>query len=428
MERRTFLALLALPAVAQVLAACGDDDPPSTKGRRSSLKSSSARVTNGTDPAAAAGAVNAFAADLYEQLVTADPDANLVFSPASIAIALTMASAGARGRTLDEMDGVLYITDTNAIHQSMNGLAAVLAAANKSKDMTPEGGSGVQTVQVNIANSLWGQLGLTFEPAFLDLLAAQYGAGMETVDYVTDPDGARVAINAWVSDATEQRIPELLTDGAITTETLLTLVNAVYLKAAWAQEFFESATTSSTFTTSKGAAKKVPMMHRGGDIAYATGDGWQAIELDYVFGDLGMVLAVGDTPDSVLPDGPAVFGQLSSTLVDVSLPKFDHQTTTALAKVLQAMGMTTPFGDSADFSGMTKEAALFISGVVHQANITVDEKGTEAAAATAITMAGTAAPEQPPIEVRFDRPFTYWLREKSTNAILFMGRVNDPTG
>ena len=428
MERRTFLALLALPAVTQFLAACGDDDPPSTKGRRSSLKSSAARVATGTDPTAAAAAVNAFAADLYEQLVTTDPDANLVFSPASIAIALTMASAGAKGQTLAEMDGVLHITDGSAIHRSMNGLTAAFAAANKSKDMTPEGGSGVQTVQVSIANSLWGQLGLTFEPTFLDLLAAEYGAGMETVDYATDADGARVAINAWVSDATEQRIPELLSDGAITAETLLTLVNAVYLKAAWAQEFYESATTSSTFTTSKGAAKKVPMMHRGGDLAYATGDGWQAVELDYVFGDLGMVLAVGDTPDSVLPDGPTLFGQLSPTLVEVSLPKFDHASTISLGEILQTMGMTTPFGGSADFSGMTDDAALFIGGVVHQANITVDEKGTEAAAATAITLAGSAAPEQPPIEVRFDRPFTYWLREESTNAILFMGRVNDPTG
>ena len=428
MERRTFLALLALPAVAQLLAACGDDDPPATKGRRSSLKSNVARVTTGTDPAAAAATVNAFAADLYERLVDDSPDDNLVFSPASIAMALTMASAGAGGATLAEMDGVLHITDPAAIHPSMNGLAAAFQAANMSKDTTAEGGSGVQTVQVNIANSLWGQAGLTFRPAFLDLLAAHYGAGMEVVDYAADAEGARKDINAWVDDATEGRIAELLPQGAINAATLLTLVNAVYMKAAWAEEFQTGATSDQPFTTSAGEHRVVPTMHRGGELPYAAGGGWQAVELDYVFGRLSMVVAVGESVDAPLPDGSTVFGALQPTLVTVSLPKFDHAVIISLGKVLQAMGITTAFGAKADFSGMTSEAALFIGGVTHQANITVDEKGTEAAAATAITMAGSAAPTDPPIEVHFDRTFTYWVREKATDAILFMGRVTDPTG
>ncbi len=427
MERRHFLALLALPAVAQLLASCGDDDPPATKGRRSSLKSNATRITTGTDPAAAAAAVNAFAADLYEQLVQVDPKANLVFSPASIAIALAMASAGAKGQTLAEMDGVLHITDGAAIHRSMNGLAAAFDACNRSKDLTAEGGTGTQAVKVSITNSLWSQDGLTLSPSFLDTLSAEYGAGVETVDYATDPNAARVAINEWVADATEDRIPELLADGVITRDTLLTLVNAVYLKANWANEIYPEATKDEPFTTGAGSTVTVPMMHTGGELPYAEGDGWQATSLAYAFGDLEMVFAVGDTATTVLPEASVLFPQLATRLVQLGLPRFDFATTANLGDTLAEMGMPTPFTDGADFSGITADAALLITDVVHQANITLDEKGTEAAAATAVVMAGTSAPVDPPAIVTLDRPFTFWLRHTGTNAILFMGRVNDPT-
>jgi len=221
MERRQFIALLALPAVAQVLAACGEPDDPladSTKGRRASLQGSAARVTTGADPAAAAAAVNAFAADLYEQLVASNPTKNLVFSPTSIAIALAMVSAGAKGRTLDEIDGVLHVTDPAGIHRSMNGLSAAFDSCNKSKDLISEGGEGTHEVKVSITNSLWAQDGLTLTPAFLDTLSAEYGAGVETVDYADDTEAARVAINEWVADATEDRIPELLGEGVLTAD------------------------------------------------------------------------------------------------------------------------------------------------------------------------------------------------------------------
>jgi len=429
MERRHFIALLALPAVAQVLAACGDDDDPfanSTQGRRASLQGSAARVTTGADPAAAAAAVNAFGADLYEQLVAANPTANLVFSPASIAIALAMTSAGAKGQTLDEIDGVLHVTDPAGIHRSMNGLSAAFDACNKTKDLTAEGGDGSHEVKVSITNSLWAQAGLTLTPAFLDTLSAEYGAGVETVDYATDAESARVAINDWVADATEDRITELLSEGVLTAETLLTLVNAVYLKANWANEIYPQATIDSPFTTAKGDTVTAPMMRTGGDLPYAEGDGWQATALAYAFGDLDMVFAVGDTADTPLPDASVLFPQLAARTVQLGLPRFDFATTTNLGDTLGTMGMSTAFSDTADFSGITTDAQLFITDVVHQANITLDEKGTEAAAATAVVMAGTAAPVENS-EVILDRPFTFWLRHVTTGAVLFMGRVNDPT-
>ncbi len=428
MERRSFLALLAVPAVAQLLASCGDDsEPPETKGRRASKQSSAARVTTGADPTAAAAAVNAFAADLHEQLLAANPTANLVFSPASIAIALAMTSAGAKGATLAEMDGVLHVADAAAIHRSMNGLAASFDACNKAKDLAAEGGEGTQAVKVSITNSLWSQDGLQLEPAFLDTLAAEYGAGVETVDYSTDTAGARSTINDWVADATEDRIPELLGDGVLTRDTLLTLVNAVYLKANWAAEILPQATEDEPFTTAAGTTVTVPMMHTGGQLAYAEGDGWQATSLAYAFGDLEMVFAVGDTATTALPDSSVLFPQLSTRLVQLGLPRFDFATNANLGAILTAMGMATAFSDRADFSGITADAALFISDVVHQANITLDEKGTEAAAATAVVMAGTSAPIDPPAVITLDRPFTFWLRHTGNGAVLFMGRVNDPT-
>jgi serpin B len=415
--------------VAHLLAACGEPDDPfenSTKGRRASLQGSAARVTTGTDPAAATAAVNAFGADLFELLAAKDPNANLVVSPASIAIALAMTSAGAKGLTLEEIDGVLHVTDPAGIHRSMNGLVATFDACNKSKSLVAEGGEGEHEVRVSITNSLWSQDGLTLTPAFLDTLSAEYGAGVETVDYANDSEAARVAINEWVADATEDRIPELLSEGVLTAQTLLTLVNAVYLKANWANEIYPQSTTGTPFTTAAGDTVTAQMMRTGGNLPYAEGDGWQATALPYAFGDLDMVFAVGDTTTTPLPDSSVLFPQLASRTVELRLPKFDFATNTTLGDTLAAMGMPTALSDRADFSGITADAQLFIADVVHQANITLDEKGTEAAAATAAVFAGTSAPTDVAV-VTLDRPFTFWLRHVATGAVLFMGRVNDPT-
>jgi serpin B len=361
-------------------------------------------------------------------MLAAKPTDNLVVSPSSIVFALAMTSAGAKGSTLAAMDSTLHIADPATIAHSMNGLATSLTKVNKTKDNTKEGGTGTSSVVLQTVNSLWGQAGLTFEQAFLNELWAEYLAPLYTVDYRTDPEAARVAINGWVDGSTHDRIPELLPKGTITTDSRLTLVNAIYLKANWMDEFAVAKTSKAAFTTAAGNSVQVDMMHRSGEMSYAKGDGWQAVDLPYVFGDLSFTVAVGDATSSAVPDGPTVVAALSpGRLVDLGLPKFDIGTTTMLADLLRAMGMAEAFSAQADFSGMTTQEKLFISDVVHQANITVDEKGTEAAAATAVVMAGTAAPVGPPVQLTFDRPFTFWLRDTATGAIVFMGRVADPS-
>lgn len=426
MQRRTFLQLLALPAAAQVLGSCGDDDKPAGPYQASSLRGDAPRAT-GSDPAAAVAAVNAFGDDLFAHLTAANPTANLVFSPASIVLALAMTSAGARGATLQEMHQVLHIADADAIHRSMNALDASLAAANLSQDNAVNGGEGISAVELSVANSLWGQAGLNFEQAFLDLLSAEYGAGLELVDYERDPEAAREAINAWVADQTRDRIPELLAKGVINQDSRLTLVNAIYLKANWQHTFDPAQTVRAPFAAPAGEVE-VDMMSSSSTIAYGSGEGWQAVELPYVFEEMAMVVAVGDAPESLIPDLDEVVAALASRPVDLQFPKFDIETATSLVDVLKEMGMPTPFSDAADFSGMTTADQLVIGDVVHQANITVDEEGTEAAAATAVVMSTTSAPiELEPVALIVDRPFTFWLRARSTGVAVFMGRVTDPS-
>lgn len=444
MQRRTFLSLLTVPAIAALLPACGDDaasDDSTSTGDTSgpgtttsghaataSLRGEAPHVTTGADPTAASAAINAFAADLFDRLVAVDPVANLVFSPASIALALAMTSAGAKGTTLTEMDAVLHITDPATIHRSMNGLATSLTALNQSQDNTAQGGTGVSEVQLSIANSLWAQRGLAFEQAFLDLLSAEYDAGLELVDYKADPEAARVAINAWVAEETRDRIPELLGQGTITPTTRLTLVNAIYLKANWAQIFDEQRTSEQLFTA-PGGDVTVDMMRVDGRFQVAVTDEWAAIDLPYVFNGLSLtVLVPGAGFAGPQPSGDEVFAALQPAPVMLSFPRFDIETSVSLADVLGELGMATAFSDQADFSGMTTAEPLTIGDVIHQANITVDEEGTEAAAATAVVMEATGMPDpQEPIELVVDRPFTFWLRDRNTGTIVFMGRVNDPS-
>lgn len=441
MQRRTFLSLLAIPAVAQLLQACGDDSNAITSGstdgsgngsgqQPASLKGDAARLTATTAEALeASAAINAFSADLFDRLVAVDPTANLVFSPASIALALTMTSAGAKGNTLAEMDTVLHITDPATIHRSMNGLSVGLAELNKTVDNTTEGGTGVSEVQLSIANSLWGQAGYVFEQAFLDLLSSEYGAGMELVNFEAAPDAARVAINAWVDEQTKQRIPELLPEDSITIDVRLVLVNAIYLKANWANTFNEALTGAEPFAA-PGGEVTVQMMHTSAELAYGEGDGWRAVEIPYIFHDLTFLVAMGDNDGSVMPSADEAAGTLIGRPVELGLPKFDFETATSLQPVLSEMGMASAFFDGADFTGMSlDQPRLYIGDVIHQANITVDEEGTEAAAATAVIMVGESAPVDPPTPVVFtvDRPFTFWLRDRATGTIIFAGRVNDPS-
>lgn len=442
MNRRTFLAALSSPAAIALLQACSDDTG-SVPGTTAAVPSSSlpgpddAEARSGAprvsaDPTLAKGAaraLNLLGNDLYSSLAAGNTE-NLVFSAASISLALAMTRAGARGTTATEMDAVLHTSeiaaDPQVLHRALNALTVALES--RSGEFTVEN----QTfpVELAIANSLWGQRGITWLPEFLDLLAAEYGAGMRLVDYRGSTDASRVAINQWVSSRTKDRIPELLAAGTITPDTVLTLVNAVYLKAPWQTPFPLSATADRPFNNASGTTIQVPMMSVSESMLHAQGDGWQSVELPYVGGGLAMTVLVPDTGrladiEQRLGEGllDTVVATQGTKTVVLGLPRFEVETKVELAQVMSALGMPTAFQPGvADFSGMTSDAELFIGLVVHQANITVDEKGTEAAAATAVTMRETSVPVDI-VRLEVDRPFMFAVRDLATGTILFLGRV-----
>jgi serpin B len=308
-----------------------------------------------------------------------------------------------------------------ALDQSLNGKTATFRDALGDP----------QEVVLRSVNAPFSQRGYPLEAAFLQKLGERFGAGIRLVDYVGDADAARGAINGWVGDQTEQRIPELLAQGTVEADTRLVLVNAIYLKAAWQVPFDEGSTEPAPFRRLDGSTTDVEMMRVAAGFPYAAGESWRAVELPYVGGRLSLLVIVPDdlgafeaSFDPATLD--AITGALAWQEVRLGLPKFGAETQVGLGDVLAALGMPTAFdAGAADFSGMTTAERLSIGAVVHQANIDVDEKGTEAAAATAVEMVAAGAPAEP-VELVVDRPFVFALRDLDTAAVLFLGRITEP--
>lgn len=386
-----------------------------------------------TDPveaAAAADAINAFGLDLY-RLMAAAGDDNLVVSPASIALALGMARPGARGVTADEMDAVLYGVASDTNPNLLNSLEAALAdrSGTFTNAFDEEG-----EVALRIAKAAFAQHGFPLEQAYLDALAERFGSGLQLVDYAADPEAAEALINRWVTDETEGRIPRLLPAGVIDKLTRLTLVNAILLRTPWHAPFDAGATWDEPFTTSDGSTITVPMMHTELEVPYASGDGWQAVELSYVGEQLAMMVIV---PDDMARFDRTVDAALLAEIVDalegrhvaLGLPSFSVETHVSLNALLAELGMPSAFDRRrADFSGMTTEwEGLVITDVIHQANIEVDEDGTEASAATAVVIGFTSGGPPDQVSLTIDRPFLFAVRDTQSGAVLFLGRVTDPT-
>jgi len=448
-----------LVAIAIVAAACtgtapspspspSPSDPPATPTPVSPTATPAASVAASPSPAVielakatvpraaatiddarrAAAAINAFGFDLHRALAAAGT--NLVASPASIAIALGMARIGARGATAAEMDGVLSDLATDAHAAWLNGLDQALATRTDTfRD--DEGTAHDQTL--DISNASFAQRDLAFEPAYLDALASRFAAGQYLVDYQADADAARRQINAWASEQTRGRIPEVLSPADVSADTRLALVNAIYLKASWAQAFQEDQTNQGPFTRPDGSTVTVPLMRVRG-ASCGEGDGWAAADIPYLGRQLSMLVIVPDDLSAfertlgarVIADIDATIAATTS-VADVTLPRFDLETREELGDILAALGMPTAFDPTtADFSGMTTQTRLVISKVIHQANISVDEKGTEAAAVTVVGMDTTGGPAET-CTAHADRPFLFALRDVDTGAILFMGRVVDPS-
>ena len=375
----------------------------------------------------------AFAFDLYGQLASTSSD-NLFFSPYSISVALAMTYVGARGTTHDEIASTLHFAlPEPELHAAFN--ATDLALRNRPNEVPEAFAERMgQGLQLSLTNATFAQNGVPFLEPFLDVLALDYDAGMFTTDFA-DPEKARSEINQWVSDRTARRITELLKMPDVSALTRLVLVNAIYFKAQWLTQFPKGGTLDRVFHASSGDVT-VPLMHGVGS-RYIAGDGFVAAELPYLSPAVRMLVLLPD--EGRFDEVQARFDQQAlaevlSGLADgyelhVFMPRFTVRSTFNLKETLMALGMEIPFGDGADLSGMVEGGGLKISDVVHQAFVTVDEEGTEAAAATAVIIneVTSVPPMLPRVDVVLDRPFMFLIYDEPTGQILFLGRVMNPS-
>ena len=376
-----------------------------------------------------AGSINLFSVKMYSELLkVVKEDENLFFSPYSITAALGMTSAGANGRTDLQIRNALQVNlEGEDFHAGINGLAQSLQSHSQA----------TESLELNIVNSIWSQKDLMLQVNFLDILSRHYDAGVNLLDFARQPDSSRIIINEWVSEQTHDRINDLLPKGAITVDTRLVLTNAIYFLADWLIKFPDTLTDNQTFIRLDGSQVTVPMMNLRSDpvkLLYYNSDNCRILELPYKGNRLAM--------DLILPNSGTynnfeqnMSAEVISGLVDrldsvglvtVRIPRFEFTTESiSLKEAFINLGMEEPFGTSADFSGISN-VCLHISDIFHKAFIKVDEKGTEAAAATAVVLAEVSTPTPPPQQFVADRPFIFFIRDTMTGAILFMGRILDP--
>ena len=403
------LGFVSIPVVAAAQSTPGQTADPPSSTQLEAVKGS-----------------NAFAIDLYRQLHS--QPGNLFFSPESISTAFAMAYAGARGQTASEMQHVFHFDLPPAqLHPAMGALLASMNAPHKG-------------YQLRVADALWAQQDASFLPAYLKLVQSDYGAGFHRVNFRTSPESVRATINQWVEKQTNNKIQNLIAPGVLTPATRLVLTNAIYFKGDWLNTFEKSETQNEEFHLSPAQFIMAPLMHRSGSYQYFDGGTFQELELPYAGDELSMVVLLPKAIDGL----PALEQSLTSTAaadwignlepqdkVILTFPRFTMTQQFELSSALSAMGMEQAFGGAANFSGITGKPGFTISDAIHKAFIDVNEQGTEAAAATSIIMRATAArvpfAAPPPIVFRADHPFLFLIRDMKTGAILFVGRVTDPT-
>jgi serpin B len=420
MRSIAFLTASTLPVLAVAFLACGDG-PESSQPQIELTKSPRARATSpvsDADRRESGGAVRAFALDLHRQI--AANGGNAFHSPLSVTYALAMTWAGARGETADEVGNAIAKGRSQAqFHPYLNELDRKLSTRT--------------SIELSMVNSVWLDRALAVEQPFLDLLSTEYGAGVRRVDFSTATEPSRQAINGWVSTQTKERIPELIPEGGLGALTKFALVNAVTFDGKWAAPFRDGATQPATF---RAATREVQamMMQTVARLPYAEGDDYQAVALPY--GDGQIVL------DVVVPKGnleafeaaldaaklETITTALSPTHLDLRMPKFTIRGASIdLKAVLEGLGIRKAFIDGqADLTGLHPKPDLYVGKVFHAGFVEIDEKGTKAAAATAVIGEDSSPPL---IERSFavDRPFLFFVRDVETGALIFAGRLVDPT-
>lgn len=408
-------------ALASVVALVGVACSPAVE-KVQLLQSSQPRATPALSPeqiGASAKATRHFGVSVYQQV--APTKQNLLFSPHSIASGLLLAYAGARTETATEMRNVLELTSPDdEVHATAGALDLALRSRN-----VPD------ALRLDIVDALWGQAGKKFQSDFLDLLAIHYGAGIQLVDFGGNADGARRAINQWMGDHTNGAIEELLAPGTVTSSTRLVMTNAVYLDAWWADGFDPLYTEERPFATSTGTTVSVPTMLGASEKSSLYRDaGVTAVSLPYSGEAFSMVVICPDNlagfeasfDDAALD---RILDGLQPTPVKLRLPRWKIVDELALRPTLEALGMPSAFA-GADFSGIDGTKGLRLDDIVHKTFAVVDERGTLAAAATGAVIVLTSG-WGAAVEVNIDRAFLYLIRDNATGAVLFFGRVGDPT-
>ncbi len=379
-------------------------------------------------------ASNQFALELYSKL-NKNEQGNIFFSPYSISAALAMTYEGAKGQTADEIKSVFHFPENNVLRPNF---AAIYNEINK-KD---------KQYQLNTGNALWVQQDYPFLESYRTTVEKYYGGKAANLDFIGETEKSRQTINNFIEEQTNDKIKDLIPQGVLGPMTRLVLTNAIYFKGTWAWEFDKSDTKDRDFKITSTNIVKTPMMYMDPDKAkfnYADIGELQILELPYKGDDISMLILLPkqgvdydmETREEIISDYTLEDisltkenlenwkSQMTETKLDaIYLPKFEFDTKYTLNKVLTDLGMPTAFSGNADFSGMTEAERLFISAVIHQAYVKVNEEGTEAAAATAVI--GETTSIQPRNIFRADHPFIFIIQEKETGNILFLGKVVDP--
>jgi serpin B len=439
MERKTtgLFALVLLAILFIIIGGCTGTIP----GQPGSPTVEKTPVVQVTIPAGAADADstldvaranNRFAFDLYSRLANdpANAGSNIFFSPFSISSALAITYEGANGKTADEIRSVFHFPANDT--RLRTGYSDLNAGIN----------SGDTSYSLQTANALWAEKTYPFLPGYTSTAGRYYGANTTNLDFKTQPEQSRLIINKWVEDKTLQKIKDLLPAGVIDPTTRLVITNAIYFKGEWVRQFGKNKTTNADFMTDSGKAVQVPMMQRTDELAtyrYAEDNSFQMLSMPYAHSggkELSMTVLL-PKGNNLTATGSAITvtglsglqKNATSRRVMVYFPKFTLDTQYSLPDMLMVMGMPTAFTGNADFSGMDGSKDLFIGDVIHKAFVDVNEEGTEAAAATGVVMLLAAAPGtgQPVPVFRADHPFIFFIQDDETGAILFMGRVVNPS-
>ncbi|MBX3200501.1 MAG: serpin family protein [Labilithrix sp.] len=426
------LLLTALAAGACSSSESGKSAEPQFEVARSSLSRETAPALEPAEATSFAADQATFAIDLYHAVAKEAAGEDVFLSPLSVSTALAMTFAGARGETRAEMQKALaFNLPEPRLHTAFNWLDLQLASRGKEavgKDGKP--------FRLNVVNSTWGQTGFAFEAPFLDTLAVSYGAGVNLLDFRSDPEAGRQTINTWVEQKTEDRIKTLLPEGSLDERTRMVLVNAVYFNAGWATKFVDGGTQAAPFTKIDGATAQVQMMASSTTSRrYAETDDYQAVEIDYDGGEMAM-LVVAPTTGSFATFEASLTGAkmldvlagLEAQQVRLSLPKFKLESGSSLKAPLESLGMKRAFqDDQADLTGISTAAPLVVKDVIHKTFVEIDENGTEAAAATAVIVGEpTSAPVDEPAVMTVDRPFVVAIVDRATKNLVFVGRILEP--